>query len=106
MNRPGFVRTLLRLAKAKGRAELETLLFSNLDGVKAGKALTSWTVNGKSYVLSLLPGMSPADALEDIETALTLFDSLTARGTLDAYLGTPAHGTALVTIGGGCGDVY
>lgn len=95
------IRPLVRIGKLLGRAELENLFKASYEASKGGKTLVNWTVNGKSFGLEILSGMSPEDVFVLAEEALTLFDLLTARGTLDAYLGTPTSGSALATIGGG-----
>lgn len=96
------IRPLIRIGKLLGRAELEKLFKDSYQATKDGKTLVNGVVNGKNVGLQILSGMSPSDVFVLAEQALTLFDALTARGTLDAYIGTPVNDTAQAVIGRGC----
>jgi len=89
MDASAIIKAFVRRAKAAGGAgglrDVSNKLIDQLF-VNGGKALTSSTVNGKSFSFTIQPGTDIASLISALDEAAIIYDEKAADGTLDAYL--------------------
>jgi len=89
MDASAIIKAFVRRAKDAGGAgglrEVSNRLIDQLF-VNGGKALTSSTLNGKSFSYTIQPGTDIASLIAALDEAAIIYDEKVADGTLDAYL--------------------